>query len=486
MRFVLTAAVAFCLLVHTPTAIAQAIAPEALRADLEIVWSAAEQGDPAFDRYRSRAELRRVFDEARARINRPMTELEFYRIAAPAVAALGNGHARLSLRAETQTWLDESARLLPLGTRVLAGDLYVIRDLSREQSVPVGARILSINGRSADDIIRGSVEAMSLDGTSMAPRMNNAGGWTLIRDLARIQGFDGDYDIRYRHRGRVRTVHLEGRPGVDISAEWRRTHPTDTEIAAGAPAALTWDGDVAIIRIPHWDRPREGQPGLSEHYAEWFAELARRPTRALVIDIRNNSGGAEPLATELLSYLVEAPFRYYACLNMNAADFDFFRNVAEADEFRTEIPQYVRPASAECRERGALELTEAAFPNLGVQAPREPGFRGPVFLLINSGSFSTSSEFASAFKALNAGTLIGQETSGGYLGDSSGIEADVRLPASGMTFNATLIAYHMATPRRRGVQGGVLPDIPIRYRVADILAGRDLEMERALELARGN
>lgn len=479
-------AVAVCLLTFIPAGAAQTalIAPEALRSDFDIVWSAVEQGDPAFDRYRSRAELSGVFHDAQARLNRPMTELEFYRIAAPAIAALGNGHARLSLSAQTQTWLDRDARLLPLGTRVLGGELYIVRDLSREQTAPIGARILAINGRSAHDIVRATIEAMSLDGTSRTPRMNNAGGWTLIHDLARIQGFDGDYDIRYRQAGRTGSVQLEGRPGVDIALDWRRAFPSDAEVSARGPPTMRWDGDVAVIRIPHWDYPIEGAPGLSERYAEWFAAIARRPGRALVIDIRDNGGGAEPLATELLSYLAAAPFRYYSCLRMNATDFDFFRYVAEAGELRQEIPRYVRPARADCRERGALEMTELAFPNLGIQEPREPGFRGPVFLLINSGSFSTSSEFASAFKTLKAGVLIGQETSGGYLGNSSGIEASVRLPASGMTFNATLIAYHMATERRRGVQGGVLPDLPIRYRVEDVIAGRDLEMERALELAR--
>lgn len=216
---------------------------------------------------------------------------------------------------------------------------------------------------------------------------------------------------------------------------------------------------------------------MTEHLQEWMEQVVKAQSEALVIDIRNNGGGSEPLATQVLSYLVKHPFRYYACLTMNAADFDFFRYVAEADELRVEIPKYTKPASPECRKWGALEMTSAAFPNLGIQQPRRPHFAGRVYVLVNSGSFSTSAEFASAFSAEHAGKIIGQETSGGYLGDSSGLEVAVKLPATGMTFGATLVAYHMAVARHAGIQGGVVPDIIVHPQVEDIIAGRDLELE---------
>ncbi len=458
------------------------LSPEGLRKDLDIIWDAVEQGDPAFDRYHSKHELKRVFEKARARIDAPMTDLDFYRIAAPAVAALGNGHAQLSLSDETRAWVRERAGLLPLGTRYLKNKLYVVRNLSGADISP-GAEILSINGRPINQIIRSNMRALSLDGTSKAPRLNNAGGWSLLFDLVRIQGFSGVYELRYRERGEVRTVSVNGRAYADISGEWQEKYPNDSEVAERGEASLAWRNDVAIMRIPHWDHPAEGKPGLSEHYREWFAEIAERQAKALVIDIRNNGGGNEGVATELLSYLLNRPFPYYSCLTMNAKDFPFFEHVADAAEFRAEIPKYVRPSSEPCRRYGALEMTEAAFPNLGMQQPRQPQFAGPVFLLVNGGSFSTSSEFASAFHAQKAGLIIGQETSGGYLGDSSGLEPEVQLPESGMTFNASLIAYHMAVPRRPGAQGGVLPDELIRYEIDDVLAGRDLEMERATERA---
>ena len=82
------------------------------------------------------------------------------------------------------------------------------------------------------------------------------------------------------------------------------------------------------------------------------------------------------------------------------------------------------------------------------------------------------------------GAIVGQETSGGYLGDSSGIEALLSLPATGMTFNANLVAYHMAVPRQPGRQGGVVPTIAITYTIDDLIAGRDLEMDAVFKRER--
>ena len=462
------------------------ISSEDLRKDLDVIWDASEQGDPAFDRYRSRRDLEHAFEEARAQLTRPMGELQFYRIVAPAVAALGNGHAQLSLSPRAMEWLTHSAPLLPLGLKVVSGRLFVVRDLSSGEPSLAGAEVLAINDVRARELIRASIRSIALDGVSRTPRENAIGGWPILYDLVRLHDMGPAYRLAVRQKGAGRVVELKGRTGGDIVRDWRRQFPDDPEVAGRAPAKLTIDGDLAVMRIPHWDQPVDGQPGLSEQFATWFAQLDAAHTGALVIDVRNNGGGAEPLATELLSYLSDRPFRYYRCLSMNATDFPFLRFAENAAELRREIPSYVRPASPDCRASGSLELTETAFPNLGVQPPRQPHFRGRVYLLVNSQSFSTSSEFASAFHALGAGTIVGQETSGGYLGDSSGIEVTLNLPATGMTFNATMIAYHMEVPRHSGAQGGVVPDVIIRPRIDDLVSGRDLEMAavRRLEARR--
>ena len=49
---------------------------------------------------------------------------------------------------------------------------------------------------------------------------------------------------------------------------------------------------------------------------------------------------------------------------------------------------------------------------MGLKSPREPGFGGALFLLMNGGSFSTSTEFLAAIRSHRPATFIGEESSG--------------------------------------------------------------------------
>ena len=84
----------FCLSI-APLLVAQTIEPEKLREDFRILRSALEEGHPGIYRYTPKAELDSVFDATAARLDRPMTALEFYRVLAPVVAALKCGHTSM-------------------------------------------------------------------------------------------------------------------------------------------------------------------------------------------------------------------------------------------------------------------------------------------------------------------------------------------------------------------------------------------------------
>jgi C-terminal processing protease CtpA/Prc len=124
-------------------------------------------------------------------------------------------------------------------------------------------------------------------------------------------------------------------------------------------------------------------------------------------------------------------------------------------------------------------------PNLGVQQPSEPHFDGQVLILLDGGSFSTSAEFAAVGHSLQRATFIGEESSGAYYGDDSGITPTLMLPNTKLRIDVPLIAYYTAVNGIRNQNRGVLPDCPVRYTIQDELEGRDKGMEIALKLAAG-
>jgi hypothetical protein len=80
--------------------------------------------------------------------------------------------------------------------------------------------------------------------------------------------------------------------------------------------------------------------------------------------------------------------------------------------------------------------------------------------------------------------FIGEETGGAYAGTTSGMNADLTLPHSQFRVRISLYGYYSSVaPREKG--RGVMPDVHVSRRVADILAGVDAAFHRAVALALG-
>ena len=64
--------------------------------------------------------------------------------------------------------------------------------------------------------------------------------------------------------------------------------------------------------------------------------------------------------------------------------------------------------------------------------------------MINGGSFSTTSEFLSQAHFHRRATFIGEESAGGYYGNSSGMVPLVTLPNTKVAVRVPLVTYHMS------------------------------------------
>jgi C-terminal processing protease CtpA/Prc len=104
--------------------------------------------------------------------------------------------------------------------------------------------------------------------------------------------------------------------------------------------------------------------------------------------------------------------------------------------------------------------------------------------MINGGSFSTTSEFLSQAHFHKRATFIGEESAGGYYGNSSGFMPLVTLPNTKLALRVPLMTYYMAVSGYEAASRGVVPDYAVEYSIAELLQGTDKDMEVALKLAR--
>ena len=179
-------------------------------------------------------------------------------------------------------------------------------------------------------------------------------------------------------------------------------------------------GEAAYLHLSQMD-----QPNLARFNATLSALNQNKKVKALVLDVRNNGGGN--IHQQLLDALASKPF--------------------------------------------------IAFEPRGVPRQVQPALRWgkPVVLLINERSFSDAEVFPYGFKQLKLGKVVGVATAGGVIGTN-----DITL-SDGSKFRIPRVGWF-------GLNGenlehlGVKPDVTVEETAEDRLAGRDPQLDKAIEV----
>jgi C-terminal processing protease CtpA/Prc len=113
------------------------------------------------------------------------------------------------------------------------------------------------------------------------------------------------------------------------------------------------------------------------------------------------------------------------------------------------------------------------------QKPSTNRFNGNLYILIGGLSFSGGSEFAALAKNYTNAKFIGEETGGGYYGNTSGRSLKLTLPNTTLKINIPLHKFVVQEKENSGIPfgKGVLPDYEIQPTIEQYLSGFDAEME---------
>jgi hypothetical protein len=179
---------------------------------------------------------------------------------------------------------------------------------------------------------------------------------------------------------------------------------------------------------------------------EWSGEideaLGRLSTaRAMIIDVRDNSGGSKTVATKIAGRFADRE-RIFGYVRL--------RNGARHDQFSDDITETVKPEGARHHD-------------------------GPALVLSNRGCMSAAEDFILAMHALPTVTVVGDTTIGASGGPL------VRELANGWTYQLSQwIAYTADHKTFEGV--GLAPDVYVKG--SSSISTTDAVLERAIALAR--
>lgn len=448
-----------------------------LREDFQIARQSIEEGHSGLYRHTKKAELDRIFDEAEKSLDHSMDVYEFYRLMAPTIAAIKCGHTGLGMSPDLN---EESERLpwLPFDVKVLESKPYIFRDYAKGGTL-AGREIQSINDVPAAHIISTMLASSMKDGDVQTTRQRDIGG-DFALNLITLLGLRAPYNVVLAGAGNNKTerAQVAGLKHEDLIKMSKALFPQDQPSRDFADLKFLDDGQIADLTYSSFGTTvEEGQAFMKRA----FETIQSQRSKALILDLRGNGGGEDDLGKLLFSYLVDTPFKYYDDLVFNKWSFSFFpKYTADHNDFT--LPK------EEAELRGDGKVHALNHPDLGLQQPSKPAFTGPVYILIDGGCLSTTSEFLTEVHSHHRATFIGEESAGAYYGNTSGTVVKINLPNTKLGIYLPLVTYYMAVDgsHEHDAARGVIPDFPVKHTIADLLAGGDREFELALQLARGS
>ena len=130
------------------------LTPAQLQEDFHRLRFLLEHADPGLYRYTPKAEMDSRFDAVGRQLQQPLTDLEFYRLLAPLIAAIRNSHTSIRPPADALRSIRASDNVFPFVLRYRDGRAYIEANLSADTSIRPGTEIVSINGRSMADVTK--------------------------------------------------------------------------------------------------------------------------------------------------------------------------------------------------------------------------------------------------------------------------------------------------------------------------------------------
>jgi hypothetical protein len=456
--------------------------PKELQEDYLIFRKALETTYPSLCRFTDSLTINKYLDDKYNRLNKPTTEIDFYKIIALACSKANDEHLIPTPPKSYYQFLQNTSHYFPFSLKIIDRRMYVLKNFKLDNTLPIGSELLSINGHSTEDILNILLPTIPSDGYIQTFNIRH------LEDYSMTQNenlFDLNYSIFVEDTNsfKIEFIHPANKTKkkiVTISGLDYKSYKEFYQQRIGYKAPLEFKylkKDVAYLRISsflkyHRNDFKQDFLGL---YESIFGELNQKKTKHLILDLRNNEGG-DGTGEKLITYLLTKPYKHYDYTEEMFIGYPPIVDYLENGKDLFFIDSLVYKTTF-----GMYRLKKEYFNNLyKMQEPNNKNFKGKIYVLINGASGSMASVVATFLKANNRAIFIGEESGGTMEGNTSDSYAKLQLPNTKIRIEIPLTKKVNNIDFIKG--RGVFPDHIIPLKIEDIRSGIDTELNFALGL----
>ncbi len=449
-----------------------------MQADIQLLKTLLEKNHPAYTWYTPQDSLDYYFEKALDRLADSQTIRQYKNNIAWYVSKIKCGHTSVRSPAHYSKFYEQFRQpLIPLFLKAWRDSLVVVSVMNNNDSILTrGTIVNSINGLPANLILDSMRQFISADGNAnnlkdqlisfgfpFAYRntFDTANSY-LIQFTDTIGNMGQTTVLNYRpdSSSRQKTIASKKQPHTIKRLQRLRSVRNYTIDTATS---------TAFLKLTAFEASR-----MRFFYKQFFKTIDDLSLKNVVIDLRENGGGNIDLSNALLRYLKKNSFTFAD--SVSAVRRNFYKG------------RYIHPGwfysavmffTSSKKSDGRFHFS--ALENHNITPKKHYHFDGNIYVVQGGFTFSAAASLVSHLKDQQNVTLVGEETGGGYYGNSAVHIPVIKLPRTKVKISLPLYKIVMDSTRQKTGKG-IMPDVIVGPSIKAIKAGVDAKMEKVKAL----
>jgi Peptidase family S41 len=434
-----------------------------LQSDYVLFRNILETAHPSLYWYTPKDSMDYYFDQVYKSLKDSMTEIQFRNRLAYVISKIDCGHTSIKGSKAFSKYVDTAySAAFPFALKFWSDTMVITANLRRTDSIlQRGTVVKSIDGYDAHALTDTLFNYITTDGYSENGKYQSLStGFAFANLFKNIIGLRDSFDIRY-----LDDMDAEKQAWVK-PYDFKADTLNKNSLKHGPPAKGAGKKKVkpvfylssvnlqldtvmktGFMTVATFDRTNH----LKKFFKSSFKNLQKNHIKNLIIDVRSNGGGDAGLSTLLTRYIIDHKFKIADSLYTVKPPSQYKKYIGKSFWHGLLVTFMTKK---EKDDKYHFSYFEKHY----FSPKKNNHYDGQVYILIGGNSFSATTLFAGDLKGQKNVTLVGEETGGGYYGNTAWLIPDVTLPLTGLRFR--LPRFRMVIDKDRIKNGrGILPDV---------------------------